>query len=112
MHALRNHFHSALMATPDGLSFAHLQHAMVVWAWPMIGVAVAFEIGCYLLIQRRAYPWQEMLSSATVYIMRFPAQLLRPVIVAPIAYLLWSHRLVTIPLSTAWGLLLLFLGEE
>lgn len=68
MHVLQNHFRTALMATPDGLSFAHLHDAIVPWVWPMIGVAVAFEIGCYLLIQRRAYPWREMLSSAAVYV--------------------------------------------
>jgi sterol desaturase/sphingolipid hydroxylase (fatty acid hydroxylase superfamily) len=112
MHALQKHFQAALVATPDGLYSAHLRHAVVHWVWPMIGVAVALEIGCFLLIQRRAYPWHEMLSSAAVYVMRFPAQLLRPVIVAPIAYLSWSHRLVTIPLNAAWGLPLLFLGEE
>ena len=112
MHPLQNHFRTALMATPDGLSFAHLHDAMVPWVWPMIGVAVAFEIGCYLLIQRRAYPWREMLSSAAVYVMGFPKHLFLPVIVGPIAYLLWSHRLATIPLNTAWGLLLLFLGVE
>jgi sterol desaturase/sphingolipid hydroxylase (fatty acid hydroxylase superfamily) len=112
MHALRQHFQTALMATPDGPAFAQLRLAMAHWAWALIVAAVALEIGCYLLIQRRVYPWGEMFSSVAVHIMRLPMQRLQSVIAIPVVYVLWSHRLFTIPLNTAWGLLLLFLGEE
>jgi len=90
----------------------HLRHAMKLWLWPMIAAAVVLEVTWYTVVQRRAYPWQEMLASAAVHVMGIPMGLLRPLIVAPIAYLLWRHRLTTIPLDTAWGLALLFIGEE
>jgi sterol desaturase/sphingolipid hydroxylase (fatty acid hydroxylase superfamily) len=41
-----------------------------------------------------------------------PVRLLRPLIVAPIGYFLWTNRATTVPLDGPWGLLLLFLGTE
>jgi sterol desaturase/sphingolipid hydroxylase (fatty acid hydroxylase superfamily) len=79
--------------------------------WFILG-SIALEIVWYLLIQKRSYPWREMASSVGVYALRIPTRLLRPLIVGPLAFFLWSHRLTTIPLNTAWGLVLLFLGVE
>jgi hypothetical protein len=53
-----------------------------------------------------------MLASVGMYVLRAPMRLLTPVLIGPLAFWLWSHRLATIPLGTAWGLGLLFLGEE
>jgi sterol desaturase/sphingolipid hydroxylase (fatty acid hydroxylase superfamily) len=39
-------------------------------------------------------------------------RVLRPLIVAPIAAIAWEHRLLTIPLDSTWGLIVLFLGTE
>ena len=91
------------------MQFHHLLHH---WLYPFILGSVAIEIAWYLLAWKRSYPWQEMMASVGVYVLRMPAKLLRPLTVAPLALLAWSHRITTIPLDTAWGLTLLFLGEE
>jgi sterol desaturase/sphingolipid hydroxylase (fatty acid hydroxylase superfamily) len=83
-----------------------------LWFYSFILVAILFEISWYLLARTRSYPWREMLTSVATFALRFPARLLRPLIVAPLAFFLWSHRLATVPVNTAWGLGLLFLGTE
>ncbi len=93
------------------MSMLH-RHLVRHWLLPFIVASVALEIAWYLFVARRAYPWREMLASAGVYLLRLPARLLKPLIIAPIAFFVWSHRVATIPLDTAWGLALLFLGEE
>ncbi|HEY6453004.1 MAG TPA: sterol desaturase family protein [Steroidobacteraceae bacterium] len=82
------------------------------WFLPVILGAVALEVAWYLLVQRRAYPWREMLASLGVYAMRIPARLVTPLVVGPLAYLVWSCRIATVPLNTLWGVALLFLGVE
>lgn len=79
---------------------------------PLVLGAVAAEIAWYLVVRRRRYPWQEMLASIAVHAMRLPVKLATRLVVAPVAYFVWSHRVATVPLDTAWGLLLLLLGEE
>jgi len=112
MHGLRSYLQSTLDPDSGVLRLLHLQQLRAHWLLPMVGAAVVLEIAVYLLVKHRAYPWREMLSSAGVYLIRLPMHLLRPLVVAPVAYLLWTHRLMTVPLNTAWGLALLFLGEE
>lgn len=82
-----------------------------LWLAPFLLGAVILEVGWYTL-QRRSYPWSELLVSVGVSLVRLPMRMIRPLMLAPIAALAWQHRLFTIPLSTGWGLLLLFLGEE
>jgi len=82
------------------------------WALPIALAAIAAEIAWYMLVQKRAYPWREMAASIAIRIMQIPLRLLTPLVVGPAAYFAWSHRLMTVPLHTAWGLALLFLGEE
>lgn len=89
----------------------HLHH-LRLWFYPVILIAVLGEIGWYVLVWKRAYPWREMLSSVAVFILRIPMKMLRPLIVLPPGYLVWSHRLTTVPLNTVWGVGLLFLGVE
>jgi sterol desaturase/sphingolipid hydroxylase (fatty acid hydroxylase superfamily) len=86
-------------------------HLLRLWLLPMAAAAVSLEILAYRL-RGRAYPWKEFAASTGVLALRLPMRLLRPLIVAPLTLLAWSHRLFTVPLDTAWGLLLLFLGEE
>jgi sterol desaturase/sphingolipid hydroxylase (fatty acid hydroxylase superfamily) len=89
-----------------------VSHAFVLLGLlPLLLGAVVLEILAYRL-RGRAYPWREMLASLGVFVLRAPSRLLRPMIVAPLALFVWSHRLFTVPLGTGWGLLLLFLGEE
>jgi sterol desaturase/sphingolipid hydroxylase (fatty acid hydroxylase superfamily) len=93
----------------------HLRHPLGPfgpWFYPFILASIAAEIAWYLLAEKRAYPWQEMRASLGVALLRAPLRLLRPAIVAPLALFVWSHRLATVPLDTAWGLALLFLGVE
>ncbi len=88
----------------------HVHHLFRLW--PFILGSIVLEIAWYLLVRRRSYPWREMLASIGVEVLRVPAKLLRPLTIAPLAFFVWSHRLTTIPLSTPWGIALLFLGEE
>ena len=82
--------------------YAH--NAFVRWFHLVIVVSVAIEIAWYLLVRKRDYPWREMLTSVAIFVMRMPVRLLTAVIVAPVGYFLWSHRVATVPLNTAWGL--------
>ena len=81
----------------------HLHNSFRIWFFPLVLGSIAFEISWYLLVQKRSYPWREMLISVGVYILRMPARGLAPLILGPLAYFVWSHRLITIPLNTAWG---------
>jgi sterol desaturase/sphingolipid hydroxylase (fatty acid hydroxylase superfamily) len=87
-------------------------HILELWFYPLILAAILFEISWYPLARNRSYPWREMLTSVATFALRFPARLSRPLVVAPLAFFLWSHRLATVPMSTAWGIGLLFLGTE
>jgi sterol desaturase/sphingolipid hydroxylase (fatty acid hydroxylase superfamily) len=78
----------------------------------VIVAGVAIEIAWYLLIWRRSYPWREALASLGVFVLRIPAKLVHLLVVVPVAYFVWAHRVATVPLDTWWGLALLFLGEE
>jgi sterol desaturase/sphingolipid hydroxylase (fatty acid hydroxylase superfamily) len=87
-------------------------HLIALWAYPLFLAAVAFEIAWYLLVRKRSYPWRELFISVVISAMRLPGRLIRPLILAPVIFFIWSHRLATIPVDTPWGLVLLFLGEE
>jgi len=90
----------------------HPNNGLVRWFYLFIVVSVAIEIAWYLFVCKRQYPWREMLTSITIFVMRMPVRRLNDLAVAPVAYFLWSHRVTTIPLNTVWGLALLFLGQE
>lgn len=111
MHGLRSYLQSSLDPAAGVLNALHLCQVRAHWLLPMIAAGVVLEIATYLL-QKRPYPWRETLASAGTYLLRLPMHLLRPLVVAPVAYFLWTHRLTTIPLDTTWGIALLFLGEE
>lgn len=90
----------------------HVHHMVKMWLVVFIPASVTLEIGWFLLVQRRTYPWRELLASVGVYVVRMPVRFLAPVVLSPIVYFVWSHRIATVPLDTLWGLALLFLGEE
>ncbi len=90
----------------------HAHHLLGLRRYPFVLGAIGFEIGWYLLVRKRAYPWREMFTSLGIFVLRMPARLIAAGIVGPVAYFLWAHRLATIPLNTAWGLAALFLGVE
>jgi sterol desaturase/sphingolipid hydroxylase (fatty acid hydroxylase superfamily) len=90
----------------------HARHLLAPWFYLFIAGAVALEVAWYLLVRKRAYPWQEMVASLALYGLRLLTKLVRPLALVPIMLFVWSHRFFTIPLDTAWGLALLFLGEE
>jgi sterol desaturase/sphingolipid hydroxylase (fatty acid hydroxylase superfamily) len=80
--------------------------------YPFVFGAIALEITWFLLVRGRSYPWRETLASLAIHFLRMPLRLATPLLLAPVAYFVWAHRLTTVPLDTAWGLALLFLGEE
>lgn len=90
----------------------HLHHALRGWRWPVIALAIMIEAACYLIMRRGAYPWREMWVSIGVYLLRIPVSLLKPLTVLPLALLVWSHRLVTVPLNTVWSWVAVFIGVE
>ena len=90
----------------------HIHHHLYHFIYPFIPGAILLEILYFGVIQHRSYPFLEMFASIVIWILRMPVRLLRPLIVAPIGYFLWTHRVSTIPLDGPWGLLLLFLGTE
>lgn len=90
----------------------HLHHAARGWLWPVIAAAIALEAAWYLVARRRSYPWREMWASIGVYLLRLPVRLLRPLTVLPLAFLVWSHRIATLPLDTVWGWAAVFVGVE
>jgi sterol desaturase/sphingolipid hydroxylase (fatty acid hydroxylase superfamily) len=87
-------------------------HALYHWVYPFILGSILLEILYFLVIQHRSYPFREMLASVSIWILRLPVRLLRPVVVAPAAYFFWMHRVATVSIDSFWGLLLLFLGTE
>lgn len=90
----------------------HLHHGLRGWIWLAIAASVAFEAGWYLFVRGRAYPWHEMWASVGVALLRVPLRLLRRITVLPLAFLVWSHRLLTVPLDTVWGWIAVFAGVE
>lgn len=90
----------------------HLHHAVHGWLWPVIAGAIALEAGWYLSVCGRSYPWREMWTSIGVYLLRIPVKLLRPLTVLPLAWLVWSHRIATVPLDSVWGWAAAFIGVE
>lgn len=88
------------------------RHVLGHWFVPFILGSIVLEIGWYLLIQRRAYPWRETATSVGVYLLRLPMRLLAPAVVVPVSFLLWSWSPFHIPFNTWWGLALLFTAEE
>jgi sterol desaturase/sphingolipid hydroxylase (fatty acid hydroxylase superfamily) len=81
--------------------------------YPYFVAAILVEIAWYLLIRKRAYPWKEMLTSTVIFVLRLPTRLLlAPLVVAPVSYFVWSHRLFTVELNTARGIAALFLATE
>jgi sterol desaturase/sphingolipid hydroxylase (fatty acid hydroxylase superfamily) len=79
---------------------------------PILFVSILVEIVWYLFLTRRSYPWRDLFVSLGAHVLRVPSRLIAPVVIAPVAFFLWTHRLTTIPLNTAWGLALLFLSVE
>jgi sterol desaturase/sphingolipid hydroxylase (fatty acid hydroxylase superfamily) len=90
----------------------HPLHQFSAWLYPLLFGAIGLEIAWYLVIQNRSYPWGELLITGAIFALRLPMRLVKPIIIAPVALFVWSHRVATIPLNTAWGLALLFLAEE
>ena len=90
----------------------HAHRSLELRLYPFLIAAVVFEVVFYLYVQRRAYPWKEMASSIVIYLARMPLRLVTPIATTPVILFLWSHRIATIPLDSAWGLALLFLGTE
>jgi len=78
----------------------------------VIIAAIAIEASWYSIARRRPYPWREMWASIGVFLLRLPLKLLRPLTVLPLALLVWSHRLATVPLNTVWGWTAVFVGVE
>lgn len=90
----------------------HFHQLFGVRPYPFIAGSIVVEIGWYLLVLKRAYPWRETLASFGVFLLRIPTRAIAPLIVSPVAAYVWSHRIATVPLYTVWGLMLLFLGQE
>jgi hypothetical protein len=78
-------------------------HSVAHWFYLFTFCAVDAEIVWYMLVQKRSYPWREMFASLGISVMRIPVKLMTPLIVMPMAFFLYSHRVMTVPLGTARG---------
>ncbi|MDR3415515.1 MAG: sterol desaturase family protein [Nevskia sp.] len=83
-----------------------------VYVLPVAVAAMLFE---WLLFRRRtgkAYPWREtgitVAIAAGHQLSKLPARAL----FAGLYWFCWKHRLLTVPLDTAWGVVTLFLAVE
>ncbi len=90
----------------------HPHQILLLQFLPYVAAGVLFEIGWYLLIRKETYPWKEMFASMGVYALRVPARLAGAALTGGLAFAVWSLRPITVPLDTAWGLVLLFLATE
>lgn len=82
------------------------------WFYPFFLGSILVEVGWYLIIWKRTYPWRETLVSLGIFALHLPVRFASNLLTAPVIYFAWTHRIATVPLDTAWGLALLFLGEE
>lgn len=80
--------------------------------YPFMLAAIALEVAFYLFFETRPYPWREMLATVGVAVLRLHGRLLSRLLIVPVAMFVWSHRLLTVPPDTWWGLVLLFVCEE
>src|SRR5215470_15315533 len=82
------------------------------YALPVLASIAALE-GLYISrIRKQPYDWRENGASLAIAIGRRLVSLLPLGLVVPIFAWLWTHRLYTIPLDSAWTLALLFIGQE
>jgi sterol desaturase/sphingolipid hydroxylase (fatty acid hydroxylase superfamily) len=88
------------------------RHLIAQWAHLFFLAAIVFEVAWYLLVRKQSYPWPELFVSMIIFVLRLPARLLRPFILVPVIFFIWSHRVTTIPIDAPWGLMLLLVGEE
>jgi sterol desaturase/sphingolipid hydroxylase (fatty acid hydroxylase superfamily) len=86
-------------------------HAALHGRLLLIIAAVAAEI-VWFAARRRSYPWPEMAVSIAVFVMRMPVKAATALIVTPIGFFVYAHRVATVPLDALWGWGLLLLAEE
>jgi hypothetical protein len=79
---------------------------------PYFAAGIAIEATWYLIVRRHPYPWKETFASLSVFLLRVPVHLISSLAVGGVLFLAWSLRPVTVPLDTAWGIVLLFLALE
>jgi len=86
----------------------HVNESMLL---PPLIVVAALEV---LLLRRRGWPWdgRDALVSAVIALGQPIAKFLGAALFAGLFGWVWSQRRWTVPLDTAWGIGLLFLGEE
>lgn len=85
---------------------------VILYATPLFIALVLIEIVAYLRRGGSAYTWRESFASIGVGLGYKIIQLLKLGVPAGVTLFLWEHRVAEVPLSTWWGILLLFLGVE
>lgn len=88
------------------------RHVLGHGAVPLFAAAALIEIAWFVAIRKKAYPWRETLTSLGLFLLHRPVKVLNLALIAPVAAFAWSHRVATVPLTTWWGIALLFVGEE
>jgi sterol desaturase/sphingolipid hydroxylase (fatty acid hydroxylase superfamily) len=86
-------------------------HAALHGRLLLIIAGVAAEI-IWFAARKRSYPWREMAVSLAVFVMRMPVKAATALIVTPIAFFVYAHRVATVPFDALWGWGLLLLAEE
>jgi sterol desaturase/sphingolipid hydroxylase (fatty acid hydroxylase superfamily) len=88
-----------------------VRHALLHWLLLIIIAGIVAEI-VWFVAWKRSYPWREMAVSISVFVMRKQVKAVTVLILTPIAFFVYSHRVATVPLDTVWGWGLLLLAEE
>lgn len=83
-----------------------------IYILPVAAAVILLEWSLFRGRLGKAYPWRESGISLAIAGGHHLSQLLAQGMFAGLYLYCWDHRLQTVPLNTAWGLLSLFLGVE
>ncbi|WP_072143701.1 sterol desaturase family protein [Pseudanabaena sp. 'Roaring Creek'] len=91
-----------------------MQKLLILDFFPIVAFAIALELA-YLSWHhklQRYYAWRESLATVGVFMGYIFSGMLSKILLVGLSMWTWEHRLMTIPLDTWWGVLLLFFAIE
>jgi sterol desaturase/sphingolipid hydroxylase (fatty acid hydroxylase superfamily) len=88
------------------------QAKQFIWLLPLM-ILIALAEALYItFVQKRVYNWRESAASLGIAAGQRVLGLVFVGASTAVLLLFWQHRLWTVPLNTAWGIALLFIGLE
>ncbi|PZO44135.1 MAG: fatty acid hydroxylase [Pseudanabaena frigida] len=91
-----------------------MHNLLILKFFPFIAIAIAIELTFLFWKHKlnRYYSWKESLASFGVFVGYVASGIFSKTLLVGLSLWLWEHRLLTVPLDTWWGILLLFLAIE